>query len=261
MFAKPADLRSLMPPRPLPATSSYRHARTCSGHLPPPLPLLHAHIPFRPVSGAPAGPAVSLSLSPDPLFVTPASEPGPIPDSRHRRRRWRAGSTAETAARTKAGPRIKSGATVGGYATPGQQPDMCEAGKPFPRAASWMPGTSPLLSGLDFADRAHGLDSTGFQRVPSDRDTDQRPASQPTPRHARTCSGHPCGRAAEAVEGDARNKSGHDGEGRSGMMEREQTGEAVRARKLRPTPVHLHPMAEPDSSGTSPGMTEGGVRA
>ena len=31
-------------------------------------------------------------------------------------------------------------------------------------------------------------------------------------RHARTCSGHPCGRAAETVEGDARNKSGHDGE-------------------------------------------------
>ena len=29
-------------------------------------------------------------------------------------------------------------------------------------------------------------------------------------RHARTCSGHPCGRAAEAVEVDARNKSGHD---------------------------------------------------
>ena len=116
MFAKPADLRSLMPPQPLPVTPSYRHARTCSGHLPPPLPLLHAHIPFRPVSGAPAGPAVSLSLSPDPLFVTPASEPGSIPDSRHRRSRWRAGSTAETAARTKAGPRIKSGATVGGYA-------------------------------------------------------------------------------------------------------------------------------------------------
>ena len=35
-----------------------------------------------------------------------------------------------------------------------------------------------------------------LQRVPSDRDTDQRPASQPTPRHARTCSGHPCGRLA-----------------------------------------------------------------
>ncbi len=40
-----------------------------------------------------------------------------------------------------------------------------------------------------------------------------------SPRHARTCSGHPCGRAAEAVEVDARNKSGHDGEGRSGMTE------------------------------------------
>ena len=64
---------------------------------------------------------------------------------------------------------------------------------------------------LDFADRAHGLDSTAFRRVPPDRDSDRRPASCPSYRHARTCSGHPCGRAAEAVEGDARNKSGHDG--------------------------------------------------
>ncbi len=33
----------------------------------------------------------------------------------------------------------------------------------------------------------------------------------PPYRHARTCSGQPYGRAAEAVEVDARNKSGHDG--------------------------------------------------
>ena len=35
-----------------------------------------------------------------------APEPGSIPDSRYRRRRWRTGSTAEAAARTKAGPRL-----------------------------------------------------------------------------------------------------------------------------------------------------------
>ena len=34
-------------------------------------------------------------------------------------------------------------------------------------------------------------------------------------RHARTCSGHPCGRSVKVVERDARNKSGHDGRGRS----------------------------------------------
>ena len=34
--------------------------------------------------------------------------------------------------------------------------------------------------------------------------------SRPSSRHARTCSGHPCGRPAEAVERDTRNKSGHD---------------------------------------------------
>ncbi len=125
----------------------------------------------------------------------------------------------------------------------------------LPERPSVMPGLVPRLSGLDFAERAHGLDSTGFERVPSDRDTDQRPASQPTPRHARACSGHPCGRAAEAVEGDARNKSGHDG-GRAFRHGGKRRGqEPLRASK---TPARLHPTAEPDSSGTSPGMT--GIR-
>ena len=32
----------------------------------------------------------------------------------------------------------------------------------------------------------------------------------PSPRHTRTCSGYPCGRPAEAVAGDTRNKSGYD---------------------------------------------------
>ena len=39
-------------------------------------------------------------------FVAPAPGPGPIPVSPRHRSRWRAGSTAETAARTEAGPRI-----------------------------------------------------------------------------------------------------------------------------------------------------------
>ena len=58
----------------------------------------------------PAAPAVT----PATPFVTPAPEPGSIYGSRRNRSRWRTGSTAETAARTEAGPRIKSGATVGG---------------------------------------------------------------------------------------------------------------------------------------------------
>ena len=40
-------------------------------------------------------------------------------------------------------------------------------------------------------------------------------------RHGRTCSGHPCRRPAEAVERDARNKSGHDGGGVAPERKRE----------------------------------------
>ena len=41
-----------------------------------------------------------------PPTVAPAPEPGPIHGSRRRSSRWRTGSTAETAARTGAGPRL-----------------------------------------------------------------------------------------------------------------------------------------------------------
>ena len=49
-------------------------------------------------------------------FVAPAPEPGPIPVSPRHRSRWRAGSTAETAARTEAGPRIGGRGDGGGGA-------------------------------------------------------------------------------------------------------------------------------------------------
>ena len=39
-----------------------------------------------------------------------------------------------------------------------------------------MPGTSPLLSGLDLADRTHGLDASEFRRVRPNRDPDRCPA-------------------------------------------------------------------------------------
>ena len=73
----------------------------------------HAHISSLLVSSALAGPVTARSA---PSFVAPAPEPGPHvvipdpirdPDSRYRRSRWSAGSTAETAARTEAGPRIR----------------------------------------------------------------------------------------------------------------------------------------------------------
>ena len=51
----------------------------------------------------------------------------------------------------------------------------------FPRTAAWMPGTSPRLSGLDLADRAHGLDSSRFRRARPNRDPDRRPARRPSP--------------------------------------------------------------------------------
>ena len=49
-------------------------------------------------------------------FVAPAPEPGPIPVSPRHRSRWTAGSTAETAARTEAGPRIGVRSDGGGGA-------------------------------------------------------------------------------------------------------------------------------------------------
>ena len=76
----------------------------------------------------------------------------------------------------------------------------------------WTPARGPLLSGLDFVDRAPGLDSTGFRGVRRDRDPDRRPASRPSHRHTRTCSGYPHDRPAEPLERDTRNKSGYDGE-------------------------------------------------
>ena len=90
----------------------------------------------------------------------------------------------------------------------------------IPTASTWdsclllvMPGLVPLLSGLAFMDRAHGLDSTGFRRVRWNRDLDRRPAHGPSSRHARTCSGHPLPPLPLHGRMDARNKSGHDGGG------------------------------------------------
>ena len=70
--------------------------------------------------------------------------PDPIrdPDPRHRRSRWRASSTAETAARTEAGPRIGAGApsgvTVGGRSRscvpPSRQSKGRDRGVPVSRA-------------------------------------------------------------------------------------------------------------------------------
>jgi hypothetical protein len=31
-----------------------------------------------------------------------------------------------------------------------------------PPSKTWMPGTRPRLSGLDFLDKVHGVDSSGF---------------------------------------------------------------------------------------------------
>ena len=62
-------------------------------------------------------------------LVAPAPEPGPIPDSRHRRSRWRASSTAETAARTEAGPRIGVRGDGWRRAFPSHRTEMCACGR------------------------------------------------------------------------------------------------------------------------------------
>ncbi len=41
-----------------------------------------------------------------------------------------------------------------------------------PRRETWMPATSPLLTGLDELDRVQGLDTGGLPAHPPDRDTD-----------------------------------------------------------------------------------------
>ena len=129
-----------------------------------------------------------------------------------------------------------------------------------------------------FAGRAHGLDSSRFRGVRRDQDPDRRPAprpsyrhTRPSYRHTRTCSGYPCGRSTEAATGGARNKSGHDGGGRPGMAQEpalslpkggpfghgggKRTGDATRAQNPRRPLARPRPMAKPDNSGTSPGIT------
>ena len=105
--------------------------------------LLDSHISSLLASSALAGPVTARSA---PSFVAPAPEPmsssrTPIrdPDSRHRRSRWRTGSTAETAARTEAGPRIprlRGGRQVRGdgwrRALRSHRTEMCACGRGAP---------------------------------------------------------------------------------------------------------------------------------
>ncbi len=125
-----------------------------------------------------------------------------------------------------------------------------------------MHGLVPLLSGLGFAGRAHGVDSTGFRGDRRDWDSDRCLTSQPSHRHTRTCSGYPYGRPTEAVAGDTRNKSGYDERtclepvegGRPGFTGKGRITDAARSRNPRRTPVQPRPMAEPDSNGLVPGI-------
>ncbi len=58
--------------------------------------------------------------------------------------------------------------------------DRFETGGGPSTGSAVMPGLVPRLSGLDLGDRAHGLDSSGFPRVWSNRDSDRRPARRPS---------------------------------------------------------------------------------
>ena len=54
--------------------------------------------------------------------------------------------------------------------------------------------------------------ASGRARLPSVIPGPHTVTPAPSYRHTRTCSGYPCGCPVEAMAGDARNKSGHDGE-------------------------------------------------
>ena len=131
-----------------------------------------------------------------------------------------------------------------------------------------MPGLVPLLSGLGFLDKAHGLDSTGFRRARWNGDSDRRPASLILSSAGRK-SPLPV-RGERPGEGAGRQAGGANAAICS--VRRVQRGggrspATVRARRealprplppngrgeARPTPNRLCPMAEPDSNGTSPG--------
>ena len=114
-----------------------------------------------------------------------------------------------------------------------------------------MPGLVPLLSGLALTDTAHGRDSTGFRKVRWNRDSNRRSTPRPSPRHARTCSGHPLPSAPLHGRMDARNKSGHDEGGAFRHDGKRRNRSPLRAPK---TPARLHPMAKPDSRGLVPGI-------
>ena len=111
----------------------------------PPGGLLDSHISFCLASSTLAGPVTARSA---PSFVAPAPEPGPIPDSRHRRSRWRTGSTAETAARTEAGPRIGVRGDGWRRALRSHRTEMCACGRPGGRGRGWASRRDGRLPGF-----------------------------------------------------------------------------------------------------------------
>ena len=84
---------------------------------------------------------------------------GPIPDSRCRRSRWRAGRTAGAcpgprsgaAARTEAGPRLGGRGDGWGNATPRYRTEMCESGRIGVRGDELGQGRTPSGSGGRFS--------------------------------------------------------------------------------------------------------------
>ena len=120
-----------------------------------------------------------------------------------------------------------------------------------------MPGLVPLLSGLTSVDRVQGIGRGGFPALPPDRDTDRGPPS-------------PAILVSPAVTPDLIRGPGKPGEGgacgprigvrdrpgpriKSGVTARGGDGPACRHR--------ARSEVKPDSSGTSPGMTEETSRA
>ena len=137
---------------------------------------------------------------------------------------------------------------------------------------TWMPGTSPLLSGLILSGGAKGLSTSGFPADRAGRGSDfGTPASRVAvlglapPSPTASCpdlfrASTPCGIAVRAGRG--RGGGGTWMPGTSPGMTAGGRGwpEDARPARHRPRPWAHSPRrkSKPDSNGTSPGMTAGG---
>ena len=126
------------------------------------------HISFRLACGVPADPTAW-------AFAPHSSSPrrrGPIPDQRCRRSRRRGGRTAEAAARTEAGPRLRGRGDDWRHAMQRHHMEMCEAGRIAVRGLQGRPAAllpSRLQEGLEEGLSRPASASPGQVERPGDR--------------------------------------------------------------------------------------------